>query len=104
MAESYSRTLMETAAAMLLIPKRAGVLANNKAYRSKILPTPFQAHSQSNSLGTRRLSSVRNEHSAWYIDSSSEALVGTCETHGVSALGVIGHTVSRDSCQNRLSS
>jgi len=28
--ESYSRTLVETAAAMLLIPKPAGVLANNK--------------------------------------------------------------------------
>jgi len=29
MGESYSRTLVETAAAMLLIPKPAGVLANN---------------------------------------------------------------------------
>ena len=39
MGESYSRTLVETAAATLLIPKRSGVLANNKAYRSEILPT-----------------------------------------------------------------
>ena len=29
MGESYSRTLAETAAAMLLIPQPAGVLANN---------------------------------------------------------------------------
>ena len=30
MGESYSRTLVVTAAAMLLIPKPAGVLANNR--------------------------------------------------------------------------
>jgi hypothetical protein len=30
MAESYSRTLVETTAAMLLIPKSAGVLADHR--------------------------------------------------------------------------
>jgi len=30
MAEIYNRTLVETKAAMLLIPKPAGVLANNR--------------------------------------------------------------------------
>jgi hypothetical protein len=33
MAESYSRTLVETTAAMLLIPKPAGVLENNRHVR-----------------------------------------------------------------------
>ena len=36
--------------------------------------TPFRAHSQSNSLGTRRVSSIRYEHSTRGCASSSETL------------------------------
>ena len=43
MGESYSRTLVETAAAMLLIPKPAGVLANNRFFYTKTLKKSWSA-------------------------------------------------------------
>ena len=38
MAESYNRTLVETTAAMLLIAKSVGVLANYRRWGSKLHP------------------------------------------------------------------
>jgi hypothetical protein len=49
-------------------------LAEREGLQTRDSASSFQIHGQNDSFSTRRVPSVRNELSAWYIDSSSKAL------------------------------